>query len=380
MKASPINEIHKSLGAKFAELHGWEMPAHYGDPVAEHLTVRRGVGIADISHRGKVWISGKDRAMFLQKILSQDINKLTPNGGAYSTLLDVKGRMLAYMRIYCDEDSFLIDTEPGLSEKIVQILIHYLFREDVRIEDVTERYSLLTVQGPSARDLLSRLTGTEIKDMPECSHFNLHINGISCKVVRTSYIGEEGYDIYILRDEAAAVWGATRDTSRILKQNTGSVFAALNAGAAPIPFGLDALETLRLEAGTPIYSVDMDEHTIPIEANLDRAISYEKGCYIGQETIARIKFRGHVNRTLTGFCINEDIVPEKGDKICKVIHDIEHDIGVITSSCFSPILKRPIALGYIRIEYNEPGEVVYIDRGTQRLTAIVTQPPFYHQK
>lgn len=361
MKISPINEIHKSLGAKFAEVHGWEMPAHYGDPVAEHLNVRRGVGISDISHRGKVWISGKDRVMFLQKILSQDINKLTPNGGAYSTLLDVKGRMLAYMRIYRDEDSFLLDTEPCLSEKIVQILTHYLFREVVRIEDVTERYGLLTVQGPLARDLLGRLTGTEIKDMSECSHLNLHINGISCKVVRTSYTGEEGYDIYILQDEAAAVWGTTGDTS-------------------PIPFGLDALETLRLEAGTPVYSVDMDEHTIPIEANLDRAISYEKGCYIGQETIARIKFRGHVNRTLTGFCMNEDIVPEKGDKICKVIHDIEHDIGVITSSCLSPILKRPIALGYIRIEYNEPGEVVYIDRGTQRLMAIVTQLPFYHQK
>ena len=110
MKTTPLHEVHRSLGAKFVETHGWEMPAHYGDPVSEHLAVRKGAGIMDASHRGKVRISGRDRTLFLQKILSQDINRLTPGSGAYSTLLDVKGRMLAYMRIYCDEESFLIDT------------------------------------------------------------------------------------------------------------------------------------------------------------------------------------------------------------------------------------------------------------------------------
>lgn len=383
MKVSPINEIHKSIGAKFVEVCGWEMPAHYGDPVTEHLNVRKGVGIADITHRGKVRISGKDRTMFLQKILSQDVNKLTPDSGAYSTLLDIKGRMLAYMRIYCDEDSYLIDTEPGLSEKIVQILTHYLFREDVRIEDVTEEYGLVTIQGPLSGELLSNVTGTEIKDMPECSHLELRINGAICKVVRTSYTGEEGYDIYARWGETPAVWeillsgeGAIRlagDTSRISLRNTGGVPIPL------VPFGIDALETLRIEARTPVYSVDMDEHTIPLEADLDNAISYDKGCYIGQETIARIKFRGHVNRALTGFCLSESIIPQKGDRVYKIIHDIEHDIGIITSGCLSPIFNRPIALGYIRIEHNEPGEVVYIERGEQKVTAVVTKPPFYQR-
>ncbi len=365
MKTSPIHGMHKSLGAKFIEILGWEMPAHYGDPVVEHLNVRKGVGIMDLSHRGKVLVSGKDRVMFLQKIISQDINKLTRSSGAYAALLNVKGKMLAYMRIYCDEDSFLIDVEPGLSEKIVQTFKHYLFREDVTVEDVTEKYGLITIQGPLSRGLLNTVTRTEIKDLIECAHLNLNVKGVRCKVVRTSYTGEEGYDIYTLRVDLPALWEA---------------FFTSGKEYGLKPFGLEALETLRIEAGTPVYSVDVDEHTIPLEANLEKAISYEKGCYVGQETIARIKFRGHVNRTLTGFCINEDVVPKKGDRICKVIHDIEHDIGVITSICFSSILKRPIALGYIRIEYNEPGEVVYIDSGTQRLTAIVTQPPFYHQK
>ena len=368
MKTTPLYEVHRSLGAKFVEAHGWEMPAHYGDPVSEHLTVRKGAGIMDASHRGKVRISGRDRTAYLQKILSQDVNKLTPGSGAYSTLLDVKGRMLAYMRIYCDEESFLIDTEPGLAEKIVQTLNHYLFREDVAIEDVTLKYGLVTIQGPRSRELLSRVTGIEISDMAECAHLNPVINDIHCKVVRTTYTGEEGYDIYAPWDDLHPLWLHTL-WRWLTKENENNPPITL--------FGLDALETLRIEAGTPLYSVDMDEDTIPIEANLDNAISYDKGCYIGQETISRIKFRGHVNRTFTGFAISDkEVIPVKGDKVYKVIHDIEHPIGVITSGCLSPTLNRPIALGYIRIEHSEPGEIVFIERGGQRLTTIVTRLPF----
>ena len=396
MKTTPLYEIHRSLGAKFVEAHGWEMPAHYGDPVSEHLTVRKGAGIMDASHRGKVRISGRDRTAYLQKILSQDVNKLTPGSGAYSTLLDVKGRMLAYMRIYCDEESFLIDTEPGLAEKIVQTLNHYLFREDVAIEDVTLKYGLVTIQGPRSRELLSRVTGIEISDMAECAHLNPVINDINCKVVMTNYTGEEGYDIYATWDNLHTLWrwltrkhenpeshpepkakGLTHRDNQILRcaQNDSKVAVAFSSEITL--FGLDALETLRIEAGTPLYSVDMDEDTIPIEANLDNAISYDKGCYIGQETISRIKFRGHVNRTFTGFAISDkEVIPVKGDRIYKMIHDIEHPICEITSGCLSPTLDRPIALGYIRIEHSEPGEIVFIERGGQRLTTTVTRLPF----
>ncbi len=420
MKTTPLHEVHKSLGAKFAEVHGWEIPAHYGDPVSEHLVVRKDAGIMDASHRGKVRISGRDRTAFLQKILSQDINRLTPGSGAYSTLLDVKGRMLAYMRIYCDEESLLMDTEPGLNEKIVQTLNHYLFREDVVIEDVTLKYGLVTIQGPRSRELLSRATGIGIADMAECTHFNPVINDIHFKVVRTTYTGEEGYDIYAPWDGLQTLWGwllkegentlPFKGRDRVGMGFSGETHPHLN----PLPegeeigtgvftgeitlFGLDALETLRIEAGTPLYSVDMDEHTLPVEAGLDKAISYDKGCYIGQETISRIKFRGHVNRTFTGFVVNLPSmnnppsppllkggnnndkgglsIPVKGDRIYKMIHDTEHSIGVITSGCLSPTLNRPIALGYIRIGQSEPGEIVFIDRGGQRLTAIVTRLPF----
>lgn len=374
------------MGATFVETHGWEMPAHFRDPVAEHLNVRKGAGIIDLSHRGKLRISGKDRVTFLQKILSQDINKIRPPTGAYSTLLDVKGRMLAYMCIladepptnipspsrggigwgwgFPDEGSFLLDLEHSLAEKVSQILNRYLFREDVKIEDVSEKYGLLSIQGPLSKQVLIKVSQTETGDMPECSHIDITINAIRCKAVKTSYTGEEGYNIYGPCEEMSTVW------SSILSEGTGHLIT---------PFGLDALETLRIEAGIPLYFTDMDEHTLPVEANLDKAISYDKGCYIGQETIARIKFRGHVNKTLTGFLINGDVIPQKGDRVIGIIDNTEDEIGIITSGCLSPTFKRPIAMGYIRIAHNKPDEPVFIERDLKKISATVTNLPFYQR-
>ncbi len=369
---SPLFETHKSIGAAFTEVQGWEMPAHYGDPAAEHLAVRSNAGMMDMTHRGKIRISGKDRTKFLQNILSQDINKLTPGAGGHATLLNTKGHMLAYMRLYSDEDSFLIDTEAGEADKIIQILNRYLFREDVKIEDVTLKHGLVTVQGRHSREIICRISGTDIKEMQECDHLNITINNINCKVARTTYTGEEGYNIYTPWDNLQSVWEA-------IKIN---------------PFGLTAYNSLRIEAGIPLYSVDMDEDTIPIEANLDHAISYTKGCYVGQETIARIKFKGHVNRTLTGFSIpsmplgtelnsvpeESRIIPQKGDRIYAVTEGTEHHIGIITSACFSPTLNKSIAIGYIRMGYNEHGAEVFIDSKPHKISAVITGIPFYKNK
>lgn len=387
---SPLYETHNSFGAAFAEFHGWEIPANYGNPAAEHLAVRSNAGIMDMTHRGKILISGKERTKFLQNILSQDISKIPPGSGGHSTLLNTKGHMLAYMRIYSDEDSFLIDTESGETDKILQTLNRYLFREDVKVEDVTLRYGLITVNGPNSRKITSAASGTEIKDMPDCSHVNMTINGINCKVVRTACTGEEGYDIYTPWDDLQTIWGTILSAG--IASKIPPLPPLLKGGEGGFCedrtiFGLDAFETLRIEAGTPVYMIDMDENTIPIEANLDHAISYTKGCYVGQETIARIKFKGHVNRILTGLSVISGteissvpdirIIPRKGDRIFRVIDNTEQDIGFITSACISPSLKKIIALGYIKTGYNEPGLEVSITCGSEKLTAWVSRLPFF---
>ncbi len=382
MNQSSLYEIHKSIGAKFTEMHGWEIPAHYGDPAAEHLAVRKCAGIMDMTHRGKIRISGKDRTKFLQNILSQDINKLTPGTGGHATLLNTKGHMLAYMRIYSDEDSFLIDTEPGEADKIIQILNRYLFREDVKIEDVTLKYGLVTVQGPHSREIICRISETDIKEMEECSHVNMTVNSINCKIARTTYTGEEGYNIYAPWDNLHSIW----ETLIIPSPSGRGAGVRVGASDETIPVGHQAYNSLRIEAGIPLYSIDMDEDTIPIEANLDHAISYIKGCYVGQETIARIKFKGHVNRTLTGFSISSGtelnsvpanmIIPQQGDRIYIVFDDSEHEAGFITSACFSPSLKRIIALGYLKMQHTEPGNKVTINRDAVKISAVVSKLPF----
>ncbi|MCC7203057.1 MAG: aminomethyltransferase family protein [Nitrospirae bacterium] len=396
---SPLYETHNSFGAAFAEFHGWEIPSNYGNPAAEHLAVRSNAGIMDMTHRGKILISGEDRTKFLQNILSQDISKLTPGSGGHSTLLNTKGHMLAYMRIYSDGESFLIDTESGETDKILQTLNRYLFREDVKVEDVTLRYGLITVNGPNSRKIISAASGTEINDMPDCSHVNITINGINCRAVRTAYTGEEGYDIYTPWDDLCTIWETILSAGIASKIPLNPPFSKGEISSPPLvkggeggfcetitTFGLDAFETLRIEAGTPVYMIDMDENTIPIEANLDHAISYTKGCYVGQETIARIKFKGHVNRILTGLSITSgteinsvpdiSIIPRKGDRIFRFIDNTEQDIGFITSACISPSLKKIIALGYIKTGYNEPGLEVSITCGSEKLTAGVSRLPF----
>lgn len=366
MKNSPLHDIHVSLGAHFREVYGWNMSAHYGNASLEHHTVRKHVGLFDLSYRGKIRIFGKDRVNFLQRILSQDVNRLTPSSGAISTLLDNKGRMLAYMRIYSDQDSFLIDSEPNLSEKIVKILDHYLFREDVRIEDVTYKYALISLQGPLAGKILRDITSVEdIKDMREHDHRNILIDKMSCKVIKSSCTGEEGYDIYASTEEAESLY------KLILRKGE-------DYGLKPA--GIDALETLRIEAGIPVYFLDMDEHTIPLEANLEKAISYDKGCYVGQETISRIKFCGHVNKILTGFYVNSDVPPDKGNRIVKFTGKIKKDIGVVTSGCFSPTFNRIIAMGYVKREYNNTGEEVLIEGPEYKCLATVTLLPFYRHE
>ena len=338
----------------------WEIPAHYGDPVSEHLHVREKAGIFDLSHRGKIRISGKDRIPFLQRVLSQDMNKLKTPYGAPSTLLDNKGHMLAYMNIYAEPESFIIDCEPGLSKKIIQILDRYLFREDVKMEDITDSLVLISVQGPISGDILSSTLGlVDIKKMEELEHKGLRMEGTSIMVVKISRTGEDGYDIYVPPENAEDIY------KRLLSWKDKDALR---------PAGLDALESLRVEAGIPLYSVDMDEHIIPLEVDLDRAISYDKGCYIGQETIARIKFRGHVNRVFTGFIIDGNTLPERGSKIQD--SNGEKEIGWITSATYSPIFQKIIALGFIKRDFNQDGTGVLIKTGDLTTGGAVTDLPF----
>lgn len=359
MKKLPLHEVHKSLGANFEDFSGCTVPADYGNKPSEYESVRKNIGIIDLSSRGKVRLSGKHHLKFLQGMLSNDVMKLEEGKGIYATILTVKGRMISDMRVYKDKDSIFLDLEPGLNEKVSELLTKFRLSYKADIEDLTESLGLVSIQGPNSKKLLEKLLDEEVFEMKEHDFIKKDFKGSELTIMYVNRTGEEGYDLYIENQELQHLWEELMERGEELNIK---------------PVGYDTLNTLRIEAGIPSYNVDMDENNIPIEAGLWSALDFEKGCYVGQEVVARIKWRGHVNWHLVGFKCDGDKVPDLGDEV----FNGEKKVGRITSSTFSPELNQPVCLGYIRRELKDPGAKVSIKspQGSE-IQAEIAETPLY---
>lgn len=359
MRKLMLHEIHESLGAEFREAGGVPVPAAYGDSTAEYEAVRTKVGIIDMSNRGKLRLSGKEHLKFLQGMLTNDVMKLEEGKGMYAAVLTVKGRMLSDMHVYKEPESVLLDIEPGLNDKVEKLLKKFRLSYKAQIDDVTDDLRLISVHGPNAGKLVSSVSGTDVSELEELSHTRVRVDDAELLIVRINRTGEEGFDVYVPADSIEDTWSELMEMGKA-------------HGVKPV--GSDAYNALRIEAGIPVYGADMDEETIPIEAGIWHALNFEKGCYIGQEVVARIKWRGHVNRHLMGLIMKGENLPGSGDEIFAG----EKKIGKITSSVFSPSLGRPVALGYVRREFKDPGtEVIVKVKGELSEKARVSELPLY---
>ena len=358
MKNLPLHEKHTTLGANFTQLHGWMLPADYGDEHNEYNAVKSAVGIADQSHRGKLKLSGKHHIKFLQGMLTNNLETLEPGTGMHAALLTVKGRMVSDMKVYKFEDSVLFDLEPGLNIKVGELLTKYRLSYKADIDDLTDELSLFSLNGPNAKSLMFKILDMPPREMNEYDHFNAELNGHEITVVKVIRTQSNGYDIYIPTAASELIWD--------LFLSEGHEFRI-------VPVGQYAMNVLRVEAGIPEYGTDMDESNIPIEAGIWDALDFEKGCYVGQEVVARIKWRGHVNWHLLGLILDGDKVPAPGDEI----YSGERKIGRITSGVFSPSLNKPIALAYIRREFKEPGTIINVNTGADTVAkASISDTPF----
>lgn len=357
-KESPLIEIHRHNGAQFREEDGWAMPIHFGEPLQEYEAARSQVGLFDLCHHSLLCFTGADRVSFLHGMVSNDVKALVPGKGIYAAFLDVNGKILADTRVFCTGDSFLVDLWEPLKEKILAHLNRYLIADEVEVADLTAQYGMISLQGSKAELLLKELLRSEKALSGELDHGTFQSGDAELRVIRSTRTGQEGYDLIIaLKDLASAV-------SRI--QEIGEKFSLRWVGT-------QAQEILRIESGIPRYGVDMDETNLLLETGLDRAVSFQKGCYLGQEVIERIHSRGHVNKKLVGMLLEGEKPAERNDGI----HDNGKEIGKITSSIFSPALKRPIALGYVHREYADPGTSVSIDRSGRTISAVISSLPFY---
>jgi glycine cleavage system T protein len=355
---SPLTALHKTRKAEFVEEDGWILPLHFGNPLQEYEAVRLHAGLLDLCHRSLLRFKGSDRTSFLQGMVSNDVRALTPGAGIQAAILDVNGKILADLRVFCGEDFFLIDLWEFRRAEILEHLRHYLVAEDVEIDDLAGRYGILSLQGPKARSLLDRILSSQELPSRMHGHHTVLIENREVRVARSAHTGEDGVDLFL------DVGDLPRVVSRI--EEAGQ--------SLPLRWvGVQALDILRLEAGIPRYGVDMDENNLLLETGLDHAVSFHKGCYLGQEVIERIHSRGHVNKKLAGLILEGEAPALRGDPIC---FDGK-EIGKITSSRLSPAVKRPIALGYVHRDYLAAGIQVSIQHDGRAIQAEIASLPFY---
>ncbi|HET6371472.1 MAG TPA: aminomethyltransferase family protein [Nitrospiria bacterium] len=359
MNRSALHSIHQGLGAVFDTFSDWDLPRRYGEVEEEYCAVRSSVGLCDCSHWGKVLLTGRDRGKFLHNLTSNEVASLKEGEGSYNTILTPKGRMLASFWVHALKDFLLIELDLTRSKRFIELLDKYTFFADVKMEDVTSEWGVLLLAGPSTPLLVHAVLGTIPPSLPPGHFFMEEVGGKNAIFINRPAVGGHEYAVYVRSESVGSVW------ERLME--AGAPF-----GIKPV--GQDALEILRIEAGIPRYGSDMDDSIIPVEAGLEeRAISYTKGCYVGQEVIARIKTYGHVNKHLLGLRIHGDEVPGRGSKV----FDLEgKEAGWTTSAVHSPELGGVIALAYLRPQVSSPDTEVVVEVGGARLAARVSPLPF----
>jgi folate-binding protein YgfZ len=349
----PLDEVHRALGALMEDSCGFALPASYGDLVAEHRAARDGAAVIDRSPVGKVNVTGRDRQAFLHGMVSNEIKALKPGQGTGAAFLDAHGKVMALLHVYVLEDRLLLELPPGLTDQTLRLLDKFLISEKAYFEAADESYCALAVEGREAPALLSRLSGRSL-DLAPYEHVEAAIGGAPVRVIRRSETAGPGYQCWTMALHGVALWQTL-----------------LEAGARPA--GMEALNVLRLEAGIPWYGLDVDENVILPETRLEHLVSYNKGCYIGQEVVARVKYRGHVNRALTGLALDGARVPAPGARV----EAGGQDIGRVTSAVRSLALGQPIALAYVRREHWTPGTAVEVQQdGDAAIPARVVALPF----
>jgi len=328
-----------------------DLELHYG-------YLRRSAGVLDLSSRSRVCVTGPDRQRFINGQVTNNVKDLKGGQGCYAALVTAKGKMQSDLFIYCLPDELLLDFEPGLTAAVMERLERYVIADDVQVVDVGSVYGLLTVQGPRSADV-ARAVGLEPPSAP----------------LNWSRSESTGGEIYSMSNARGTVAGfdvfVPAEQVRAMRERLVQAAAKVQGGASSV----EALEIVRIESGIPKFGVDMDETNLASEAGIEaRAISYSKGCYIGQEVISRVRAFGQVARSLRGLRFPAELpqFPQKGHKLFRD----GKDVGYVTSSCRSHALQLVVALGYVRREHNSSGTELHLGAPDSPVKAVVCDLPF----
>ena len=358
MKNTALFHIHKKLGAKMVPFAGYNMPVQYEGVTVEHLCVRSGVGVFDVSHMGEFFVRGKGASNFIQKITSNDVNKLFDGKVQYSCFPNLDGGIVDDLLVYrIKEDVYMLVVNASNIEKDWNWITKFL-TPDVELENKSEDISLLAVQGPKAIEALQSLTDIDLSNMSYYTFEKGTFAGVENVLVSaTGYTGAGGFEIYFKNTVAEQIWN--------------SVFeAGKNFGIKPI--GLAARDTLRLEMGFCLYGNDIDDTTSPIEAGLSWITKFTNN-FNNSDALYKQKEEG-ISRRLIGFELLERGIPRKDYEIADEEGNI---IGIVTSGTQSPSLQKAIGMGYVQKGFTKSDTEIYIQVRKKSLKAKVVKLPFY---
>jgi aminomethyltransferase len=362
---TPLYEVHKALGARFVEFAGWTMPVQYTGAIDEHLAVREVAGMFDVSHMGRFELVGPDSLAVVQKLTSNDAEKLRDYQIHYSALTTPQGTFLDDITVYrFNRHFFSLCVNASNREKNYHWISQHLAGCEAALYDVTFRYAQIAIQGPAAQDILQGLTDV-VLDHIRYYWFDIgEVAGVPRTIIsRTGYTGEDGFELYVPMDrETNAEW----------------VWNRLLERGEPVglkPCGLAARNTLRLEAKMMLYGNDIDETTTVLEADLGWIVKLDKGDFIGREVLQRQKEEG-IRRKVVGF----EVLDRAPAREHYPVFVADQEVGRVTSGSFAPFLKKNIGLVYLPVESTAVGTRFQIQVRDRRVDAQVVPTPFYKRK
>jgi aminomethyltransferase len=357
LRATPLNSVHRALGAKLVDFGGWEMPVQYSGILDEHQTVRNGVGVFDVSHMGEIEIRGPEAGHLSDFVTTNSASKLRTGQIQYSGLLYAHGGFVDDILVHkVSEDHFFLCVNASNQEKDFEH-IRTLNRFDAQVEFTSERYAQLAIQGPKARATLQKLASVDLSAIRYYWFTDGTVAGAPARIAHTGYTGEDGFEIYIEPSEATRIW------DEILK--AGAEFGIK-------PCGLGARNTLRLEAGMALYGHEIDASISPLEAGLEWIVKLDKREFAGREALVRQK-QGGIKRRLVGFEM-------RGRGIGRDGYEVRiggAPAGWVTSGSPSPSLNKNIGLCYLPAAEAQPGRAIQILIRNQPVDAVTVETPFY---
>ncbi len=359
LRRTPLHEAHLALGARMVPFAGYEMPVQYSSILEEHRTVRRAVGLFDLSHMGELAISGPEALAFSRYAVISDPGALEPGQAQYSMVCNPDGGIIDDLIVYRTDDGYLFVCNAANRAAVVAQLERLLARGDfdATLDDRSDRTALVAPQGPRAAELVTRLTDLDLDALRNYRSVRGTVAGVESLVARTGYTGEDGFELFCDARHAPQLWDALLAAGRPLGLQ---------------PCGLGSRDTLRLEAGMPLYGNELGLDVNPYEANLGRVVKLDKGEFVGRAVLQRVQQEGP-RRKLVGLVMRENAIPRHG---YPVLVD-GRPAGDVTSGTLSPTLGDKIAMAYLPAEAAGIGEEVQVVVRERPFRAEQVKLPFY---